>query len=384
MYLTATCKLLPDKKQKQMLLDIADKYLISANFALDQYILHGKDKKLTTADIPVLLPAAVKQEAISVAKQLYNKYLNMKRDDELYRILNNGLLPGERIPYLKKQHIRWQKDTFYVLKDKLSIPGWSENGYERTEIRAILPDELYEKLRTHKLYSLYVTFKKEKVIAKIIYEVPEPETKPVLDKPEIMGIDLNLICPAVAVTSSGKVLFAGSGRELRYMHRHFKTLRTAYRKTGNYNKLSELSHKEENYMIDKDHKISREIVDFAINNKVTEIHIEKLYNLRKTMHATSKRKRDQIHAWSFYRLTEFIRYKAELAGISVVFVPAEFTSQKCPKCGTLNRITTGSIYSCSNCGYRVHKDIAAAINIRDSKPLIDINKPVKTKNTAPR
>ena len=55
------------------------------------------------------------------------------------------------------------------------------------------------------------------------------------------------------------------------------------------------------------------------------------------------------------------------AGHSVIVVDPRYTSQTCPKCGTVrkaNRDKRLHEYHCSNCGYRSNDDRVAAMNIQ--------------------
>jgi len=113
-------------------------------------------------------------------------------------------------------------------------------------------------------------------------------------------------------------------------------------------------------MADQDHKISRQIVDFALAHQIGVIQMESLSGIRKTAR-TSRKNAKNLHTWSFYRLMSYIEYKARLAGIRVVFVDPAYTSQTCPKCGTRNH-AQDRVYRCK-CGYRGHRDLVGAINI---------------------
>lgn len=73
-----------------------------------------------------------------------------------------------------------------------------------------------------------------------------------------------------------------------------------------------------------------------------------------------------IHNWSFYRLANYIDYKARLAGIRVEYVDPAYTSQRCPECGALNHAEDRN-YVCE-CGYHTHRDLVGAINICLSAP----------------
>ncbi|MNR32310.1 putative transposase DNA-binding domain protein [compost metagenome] len=141
---------------------------------------------------------------------------------------------------------------------------------------------------------------------------------------------------------------------------------------GKLKKLSAIrkqENKEHRYMKDQNHKISRKIVNMAIEEQVSIIKIEKLTNIRQTTR-TSRKNAKNLHNWSFYQLQMFIAYKAALAGIQVVEVNPAYTSQTCPICGKRSKATDRT-YQCL-CGFHAHRDRVGAINIM-CQPVIDGN-----------
>ena len=113
-------------------------------------------------------------------------------------------------------------------------------------------------------------------------------------------------------------------------------------------------------MTDKDHKISRQLVNFAKQNNVSTIRLEKLSGIRQTAR-TSRKNEKNLHSWSFYRLAQFIEYKAIMEGIKVQYVNPKYTSQTCPVCGKRNHANDRK-YQCE-CGFKGHRDIIGARNI---------------------
>ena len=114
-------------------------------------------------------------------------------------------------------------------------------------------------------------------------------------------------------------------------------------------------------MKDQDHKVSRAIINFAKENNISVIRLEQLTNIRQTAR-TSRKNEKNLHSWSFYRLSQFIEYKANLEGIKVEFVDPGYTSQTCPICLKQNK-AQDRIYKCK-CGFEKHRDIVGAMNIR--------------------
>ncbi|MFC5406452.1 RNA-guided endonuclease InsQ/TnpB family protein [Cohnella soli] len=154
------------------------------------------------------------------------------------------------------------------------------------------------------------------------------------------------------------------------------TIRRKYsshrRKLGKLKKLSAIRkqrNKEQRYMKDQNHKISRQIVNMAKEQQVSVIKVEKLTNIRQTTR-TSRKNAKNLHNWSFYQLQRFIAYKAALAGIRVIEVNPAYTSQTCPICGKRNK-AIDRMYRCS-CGFHAHRDRVGAINIM-RQPVADGN-----------
>ena len=112
------------------------------------------------------------------------------------------------------------------------------------------------------------------------------------------------------------------------------------------------------------HKVSRKIVDLAVENS-SVIVLENLTGIRK-----SKCKKEFGKSnWSFYELRTMIEYKAKLEGIPVKLVDPHNTSKTCSRCGHVKDSVSGKTYVCTECGYVSHRDLNASFNI--SKKFLD-------------
>ena len=110
-------------------------------------------------------------------------------------------------------------------------------------------------------------------------------------------------------------------------------------------------------------------VDFAIQEGVGIIRLEQLFGIRQTA-KTSRKNEKNLHTWSFYRLAQYIEYKAALLGIKVEYVDPKYTSQTCPECAERNKARDRK-YKCA-CGFKTHRDRVGAMNIIKA-PVVDGN-----------
>lgn len=164
----------------------------------------------------------------------------------------------------------------------------------------------------------------------------------------------------LAATSSGKVF---GGGKLRFDRDRYLAHRRRLQSNGSRaakRKLRATSGRERRHVEHVNHEVSKAIVQEAHTLHMREIRLEDLTHIRDRIR-TGKRVRARLHRWAFRQLQEFVAYKAEALGISVVYVNPAYTSQTCSVCGALGKREKHR-FSCS-CGNRRHADVNASANI---------------------
>ncbi|WJE55872.1 transposase (plasmid) [Bacillus cereus] len=352
MYQTVTVKikLLPTKEQASILNAMGKEYISTINALVSEMVAEKKTIKKTTKNVPANLPSAVKNQAIKDAKSVFQKVKKAK-----YKI----------IPVLKKSVCVWNNQNYSFDFTHIRLPLIIDGKAKKVPVRALLIDKHNRNfdLLKHKLGTLRITKKSNKWIAQISVTIPTTEKTGT----KIMGVDLGLKVPAVAMTDDNKARFFGNGRQNKYVRRMFKSKRKKLGESKKLNVIRNLNDKEQRYMKDQDHKVSRAIVNFAKENNISVIRLEQLANIRQTAR-TSRKNSKNLHTWSFYRLSQFIEYKANLVGIEVEYVNPKHTSQSCPNCSKRNKAKDRN-YKCE-CGFKKHRDLVGAMNIRYA-PVID-------------
>ena len=339
MTLTAKIKLRPTPEQEELIRRTMREYISLANDVMDYALATGYMPKLSSGNVRAPLPSAVKNQCLLDAKSAWGRFQQTKR-----------------FPVFRKLVAIWNNQNYSIRQDGISFPVWS-GKCTRIFVKAMIPESLFQCLQSHRLGTLRITWKGNKLMAQIAYEQAELNSGNPTDE---MGVDLGILCPAVCCTSTGKVKFFGNGRRNKQVRRHYSTRRKNLGKKKRLKAIKRSRDKEQRWMRDQDHKISRQIVNFAIQNNVNVIKLEKLTNIRSTAR-TSRKNNKSLQTWSFYRLTKFIEYKAALAGIRVEYVDPRYTSQTCPHCGKRHK-AKGRNYQCA-CGYRCHRDLVGARNI---------------------
>lgn len=350
--ITIKIKLLPTKEQSSILTEMSKIYISTINDLVSEMVTEKKSTKKSSKDINVSLPSAVKNQLINDAKSVFKKAKKYN-----YNV----------IPVLKKPMCIWNNQNYSFNFTHISLPITVNGKTKKTPIRALLIDKENRSLELlkHKLGTLRITKKSDKWIAQISVMIPTVLGTGL----KVMGVDLGLKVPAVAITDDEKVRFFGNGRQNKFKKRKFRSDRKALGKKKKLNAIRSSKDKEQRWMKDQDHKISRAIINFAKENNISVIRLEQLANIRQTAR-TSRKNEKNLHTWSFYCLSQFIEYKANLAGIKVEYVKPAYTSQTCPKCFEKNKAQDRK-YKCK-CGFEKHRDLVGAMNIRYA-PVIDDN-----------
>ncbi len=308
----------------------------------------GTFANLTSKDIVANLPSAVRNQIIRDARSIHKKANKQ----------------GKR-PILRRRAYYVNNQNYSIDGNAVAFPVMMDGKVQRLRVESRITEREKNVLASGKLGLLKVVEKSGKWYVQISVEIQTGKTT----GEATMGIDLGLKVPAAVVTSTGKTKFVGNGRQNKYIRRKYSSRR---RKMGKLKKLSAIrkqQNKEHRYMKDQNHKISRQIVNMAIDDQVSVIKIEKLKNIRQTTR-TSRKNAKNLHNWSFYQLQMFIAYKAALAGIRVVEVNPAYTSQTCPICEKRNKAIDRT-YRCP-CGFHAHRDRVGAINIM-RQPVADGN-----------
>ena len=352
MQLSETVKLYMTKNQLSLATETMKEYISTVNGLVTDAVNGTSIDKYTSADVRADLPSALKNQCIRDARSIVRRYNKACREAE-----RKNDKPEPKVPVLKKLCCYINNQNYKVNGDFIEFPVIDDGRCKRISVKAKMTDDQKSIFASSKLKTMRIVYKNNKIVAQIVYEAAEPELS---DEGNVMGVDLGIKCPAVSYTTDGSVKFYGNGRKNKYMRRHYAARRKRLQKSKKIKAVKRLNDKEQRIMRDTDHKISRDIVTTAVSHGIKVIKLERLANIRSTTRQ-SRKNNHSLHNWSFYRLAQFIEYKARLAGITVEYVDPAYTSQRCPVCGHVHHASDRH-YVCK-CGFHIHRDILGAMNI---------------------
>lgn len=333
MYLNTTFRIYPKKNEEIILQRLICNFEFQINKVVKLFVERAAITKVPYKEIDNTVPWNSK---IEIVKQARKDYLGLIKQNKSEKVF-------------KHDYCKWTDINFKYLDDQRIIVETFRK--EVMLLKVYCNEFVVDKIKNNKLVSLRIFKRKNKWLGTITYYVQEKSTQ----NDVVMGVDLGILIPAVIATSNDKVRFFGNGREKRFIHTKQKAI---------YDKISKNDDSKhynswKNRLKDIDHKISRNIVDFAIKNKVGIIKMERLGKIQKRNSRSIK-----VSTWSYHRLMHYIIYKAKKEGIKVVLVNPYNTSRKCPSCASINTAYNRQ-YHCP-CGYKNHRDIVGALNILNS------------------
>jgi len=191
------------------------------------------------------------------------------------------------------------------------------------------------------------------------------ETYEAGDLSTTVGVDLNADPLTVAAVVCGDDVHAvefESGGEYRHHRERVKQRRDEAMEAGNLKAIRDARLNYRRYTDHITNVASRGVVDLAVKHAPCEIHLEDLTNYRETAD-------NPIHDWPYAEIQEKITAKAREEGLPVQLIDPRGTSMTCRQCGEENpAMRDGREFECWECGYEVHADVNAAINIAQRDP----------------
>ena len=229
------------------------------------------------------------------------------------------------------------------------------------EGRQIIPISIgfYQESRIDKIRGQAdLILRDEKFYLAATIDAPEAEPFTPID---FLGIDLGV--KNIATDSDGE---RWVGKEFNGVRSRYTKIRSKLQSKGTKSAkrlLKKRSGKEYRFATAINHAISKRIVQKA-KDTLRGIALENLNGIRMRVTVNGSRQRRIIHSWSFNQLQSFIKYKAKVAGVPIVFVDPRNTSRTCPECGYVAKANRkGEEFQCGKCGLLGHADHTAAVNI---------------------
>lgn len=207
-------------------------------------------------------------------------------------------------------------------------------------------------LKRNNHYELHITVSKE--------------TEFISNPSAILSVDMGEKVIATAVlwhpnsqTYKPRPIFMG--RKVRGLRRHYAYLRKKLGEKKLLRVIKRIEHVEQRKVNAILHDISKRMVEIASANNAV-ILLGDLTGIRKK--SIGKRFNRIVASMPFYRLTQYITYKACWEKIPVLTTKEWYTSMTCHNCTSENTIRPHQgLFKCRTCGYCCNADYNGAFNL---------------------
>lgn len=226
----------------------------------------------------------------------------------------------------------------------------------------IVPDK-FEKYLNKEHGNIVVKKSEENWFTYISYKI---ECQEEYEPKNYLGVDIGIINIATTSTAEGGLQKVYGGNQLLKRRKEIeeKKSRLQAKKGKNsnaYRALKRLSGKETNFSHNLNHKISKEIVQIAKDNKLG-IALENISGITSNLDKETKKAKKMLKKWRFRDLIEKIEYKAEEKGVPIEKIDPRNTTKTCSSCGVKGELNDRR-FKCKNCGLEMDRDLNASINI---------------------
>ncbi|GAA0216673.1 RNA-guided endonuclease InsQ/TnpB family protein [Halobaculum roseum] len=185
------------------------------------------------------------------------------------------------------------------------------------------------------------------------------------DSRTVIGLDVNEGNVAVSALSADGVedtLVIDFPEIKSERHRYF-TMRKRVQNAAKPSMHDSLEGREERFVRDRLHKVSRHIVKWCQQFEKPCIVFEDLKEMRDSIDYGTRMNR-RLHHLPFRALQYYTSYKAAFEGVPTAWIDPEYTSQRCPICGHTERGNRNKKrFKCQDCEHQDHSDRGASVNV---------------------
>lgn len=332
------------------------------------------------------------QQIIINVVQNYKSYIKAKEEYEKDKTKFKGEPKEPRYKGEEINEIVFTKYAIRVEKNriKLSISKKMQEEYQVKSINFSIGNKLKKLIDMERIKMIKIRKTREgKIELNIIYEKEEKEA---VEEGNIMAIDLGLNNIVACTNRENNSSLLVSGKEAKsknkYILNEISRLQQINKlskenrgkeKVKNTKRINKLYEYRKNYMETYMHKVSKMVIEYAKENKCSEIVIGDIKEIKQGMDYNTSFVQIPIQS-----LVKKIEYKAKLEGIKVEKVKEEYTSgvsaideEEINKenYNKKRRISRGIFVT--NEGKKINADINGSLNIlrkyiKKSKPNLEI------------
>jgi IS605 OrfB family transposase len=185
------------------------------------------------------------------------------------------------------------------------------------------------------------------------------------DSRTVVGVDVNEDNVALTALSESGVedTLIIDFPEIKFERHRYFTMRKRVQNAGKDSIHDTLEGREERFVRDRLHKVSRHIVTWSQQFEKPCIVFEDLKEMREGLDYGTRMNR-RLHHLPFRALQFYTSYKASFEGIPTAWIDPAYTSQRCPMCGHTERVNRNKKrFRCRNCEHQDHSDRGASVNV---------------------
>ncbi len=214
-----------------------------------------------------------------------------------------------------------------------------------------------------------LSYKNKQFYLNFVVEKEKPYS---LQNNNILGIDRGI--NNILVCSNNQFFNSKHLKQVKGKYQYLKSILQSKGTRSSKRKLKNISRREKRFVKDLNHQLSKVIVNSEYDTFVLE-------NLKKIRQNKGKRFNKKLGNWSFAQFENFLTYKSEGMGKTIIKVNPRYTSQMCSKCGTIKKSNrNGNRFKCKECGFELHADLNASRNIanlgKSEISRLSVNQPI--------